>query len=109
MPPTAARPPKVQRWIDVIAALLLYHYPITFEQLAEGVPAYADPEQKADARMRIFERDNDKLRELGVPIDEGGRRERGDESRSFETAPFLDLSKASQEHRHHRSEMNSRC
>ncbi|NBW66226.1 WYL domain-containing protein, partial [bacterium] len=69
MPPTAARPPKVQRWIDVIAALLRFHYPITFEQLAADVPGYLDASKSDEARMRMFERDKDELRTLGVPIE----------------------------------------
>ena len=69
MPSTAARPPKVQRWIDLIAALLRRHYPVSFDDLAKEVPAYLNPKQKQDARMRMFERDKDELRELGVPIE----------------------------------------
>jgi len=67
--PSARRPAKVQRWIDLIAALLRVHYPVTFEQLSADVPAYANAEQSATARMRMFERDKDELRELGVPIE----------------------------------------
>ncbi len=67
--PSAKRPAKVQRWIDLIAALLRVHYPITFEQLAADVPAYAAEGQSPDARMRMFERDKDELRSLGVPIE----------------------------------------
>ena len=69
MPSTAARPPKVQRWIDLIAALLRRHYPVSFDDLAKEVPAYLNPKQKQDARMRMFERDKDELRTLGVPIE----------------------------------------
>jgi proteasome accessory factor B len=66
---SAKRPPKVQRWIDLIAALLRFHYPVTFEQLSADVPAYANAGQAQDARMRMFERDKDELRELGVAIE----------------------------------------
>ena len=69
MPSTAARPPKVQRWIDLIAALLRRHYPVSFDDLTKEVPAYLNPKQKQDARMRMFERDKDERRELGVPIE----------------------------------------
>lgn len=59
--------PKVQRWIDLLAALLVRRYPITFEQLCEEVPAYA-ASASGPARRRMFERDKDELRTLGVPI-----------------------------------------
>ena len=55
--------------MDLIAALLRVHYPVTFEQLAADVPAYANADQAPDARMRMFERDKDELRGLGVPIE----------------------------------------
>ncbi len=67
--PSAKRPAKVQRWIDVIAALFRNHFPVTFDELKRDVPAYANPDQADDARMRMFERDKDELRALGVPIE----------------------------------------
>jgi proteasome accessory factor B len=60
--------PKIQRWIDLLAALLRHHYPVTFEQLIPEVPAYA-AEQKEESRRRTFERDKDELRRFGVPIE----------------------------------------
>ena len=60
--------PKIQRWIDLLAALLRHHYPVTFDQLIREVPAYA-AEQKAESRRRTFERDKDELRRFGVPIE----------------------------------------
>ena len=60
--------PKIQRWIDLLAALLRHHYPVTFEQLISQVPAYA-AEQKDESRRRTFERDKDELRKFGVPIE----------------------------------------
>ena len=60
--------PKIQRWIDLLAALLRHHYPVTFEQLIREVPAYA-AEQKTESRRRTFERDKDELRRFGVPIE----------------------------------------
>jgi len=60
--------PKIQRWIDLLAALLKRRFPATFEELAREVPAYLDPAKKPDARMRMFERDKDELRTFGVPI-----------------------------------------
>lgn len=67
---------KLQRWTDLLASLLRRHYAATFEQLAKDVPAYANENQADSARMRMFERDKDELRALGiaietVPFDEG--------------------------------------
>ena len=63
------REPKLQRWTDLLAALLRHHYPATFEQLAKDVPAYSGDSKKKDAVMRMFERDKDELRALGIPIE----------------------------------------
>jgi proteasome accessory factor B len=63
------REPKLQRWTDLIAALLRRNYPATFEELARDVPAYADESKKKDAVMRMFERDKDELRSFGIAID----------------------------------------
>lgn len=63
------REPKLQRWTDLIAALLRRNYPASFEELARDVPAYADPSKKKDAVMRMFERDKDELRSFGISID----------------------------------------
>lgn len=61
--------PKLQRWIDLLAALLRRKFPADFETLRQEVPAYADPTRKHDTLMRMFERDKDELRALGVPIE----------------------------------------
>jgi predicted DNA-binding transcriptional regulator YafY len=63
------REPKLQRWTDLLAALLRYHFPATFEQLARDVPAYSDESKKKDAVMRMFERDKDELRSFGIAIE----------------------------------------
>jgi proteasome accessory factor B len=60
--------PKIQRWIDLLAALLRHHYPVTFEQLIREVPAYGG-DRKEESRRRTFERDKDELRKFGVPIE----------------------------------------
>jgi predicted DNA-binding transcriptional regulator YafY len=62
----------VQRWIDLIAALLSHRYPRSFLELARDVPAYAGA-ARADAKQlasikRTFERDKKELRALGVPL-----------------------------------------
>lgn len=70
-PRLAAKPmksPKIQRWLDLLAALLRHRYPVTFEQLIAEVPDYT-AEQKEESRRRTFERDKDELRRFGVPIE----------------------------------------
>ena len=64
---------KVQRWIDLLSTLLAHSFPLTFLELAKGVPAYlADGSVRdgapSDTLKRMFERDKDELRALGVPI-----------------------------------------
>jgi proteasome accessory factor B len=60
--------PKIQRWLDLLAALLRHRYPVTLDQLIAEVPAYA-ADQKDESRRRMFERDKDELRKFGVPIE----------------------------------------
>lgn len=60
--------PKIQRWIDILAALLRHRFGLTMEQLVEEVPAYASAAADS-ARARMFERDKKELRGLGVPIE----------------------------------------
>lgn len=65
--------PKLQRWIDLLAALLRRRFPATFEELARDVPAYAAATTAADEKtrdsvMRMFERDKDELRAFGIAI-----------------------------------------
>ena len=63
-----AHAPRIQRWIDLIAALLRRRYGVPFDVLSREVPAYAQAESR-DALMRMFERDKDELRKFGVAID----------------------------------------
>ena len=77
---------KVQRWIDLLAALLLNRAPVTFRELAKDVPAYlADGSVQAGRPSatvkRMFERDKDELLEQGVPIQTVG--EKGDERAAY--------------------------
>lgn len=63
---------KLQRWLDVIAYLVGRRLPVSVEELSRHVPAYAglasdDGKVQASAR-RMFERDKDELRRLGIPI-----------------------------------------
>ncbi len=65
---------KLQRWIDLLAALLNRRYPATLDQLFRDVPGYAaaglDPKSKTyQSARRKFERDKDELRGYGIPIE----------------------------------------
>ncbi len=60
---------KVERWRDLLAALLVRSFPVTFEELAKDVPAYLDGTKSKATLMRMFERDKDELRAFGVPIE----------------------------------------
>ncbi len=57
---------KLQRWMDLIAALLAHRYGLTLAELREAVPGYHG--DKLPSVRRTFERDKDELRKLGVPI-----------------------------------------
>lgn len=57
---------KLDRLLNLIAALLETSIPLTAEQIRERVPGYSE---SPDAFHRAFERDKDDLRELGIPID----------------------------------------
>lgn len=60
---------KLHRWLDVLAALLSHRYPVALTELRRFVPGYDDPTVKDDSILRMFERDKDELRELGITID----------------------------------------
>lgn len=62
--------PKLQRWIDLMAALLDRRYGLTLAQLRHEVVGYQDG--RAESVRRTFERDKDELRRLGVPIEVEG-------------------------------------
>ena len=70
---------KLQRWVDLLAALLGRTMPVTFEELARDVPEYraklrgfsdeAEGERAFQSLKRAFERDKAELRLLGVHIE----------------------------------------
>lgn len=62
-------PSKLQRWIDLLAALLARNYAVSAGELMRDVPAYAAARSTDAALMRMFERDKDELRGIGVPIE----------------------------------------
>lgn len=63
LPPMA----KLQRWIDLLAALLRRNQPASLDELKEDVPGYLRLKNLAALR-RAFERDKADLREFGIPI-----------------------------------------
>jgi len=60
---------KLQRWVDLLAALLIRHRHAPFDELAKDVPAYDLANGQRESVLRTFERDKDELRRFGVPID----------------------------------------
>ncbi len=65
---------KTQRWLDLVAYLVGRRMPVAVGELMERIPAYARKwrtgEDKDQASVRrMFERDKDELRALGVPIE----------------------------------------
>lgn len=61
---------KLQRWIDLVAALLARRHGVTLVDLAELIPGYRG--KSKPSLRRAFERDKDELRRLGVPIETRG-------------------------------------
>jgi proteasome accessory factor B len=60
---------KLQRWVDLLAALLVRQRYAPFDELARDVPGYDVGNAQHDSVMRTFERDKDELRRFGVPIE----------------------------------------
>src|SRR6266702_4343259 len=59
---------KVERLVNLVALLLDTHRPLTLDQVAELVPGY---EATGESLRRMFERDKEELRGLGVPVERG--------------------------------------
>ena len=59
---------RLERLLNLTAALLNASRPLRASELAELVPGYPDPADKATFR-RAFERDKESLREMGIPLD----------------------------------------
>ena len=69
----ANSPTKLQRWLDMIAYLASRHFPAPVDEVWANVPAYTpglegSSKDKQSIR-RMFERDMDELRDLGIPIE----------------------------------------
>jgi len=56
---------RLERLINLVAALLEAERPLTAEELQQRLPGYAE---SRSAFRRAFERDKDVLREMGVPL-----------------------------------------
>ena len=58
---------KAERLLNLIVCLLETERPVTAQQVQEAVPGYA--EQNWEAFKRMFERDKEALREVGIPLE----------------------------------------
>jgi proteasome accessory factor B len=61
---------KTERLLNLVIALLSTRQFLTKEQIRDAVPQYAQC-PTAEAFDRMFERDKDELREMGVPLETG--------------------------------------
>jgi len=67
--PLTSSEQKLQRWVDLLAALLIRQRHAPFDELAKDIPGYDVAHAQRDSVMRTFERDKDELRRFGVPIE----------------------------------------
>lgn len=65
---------KTERLLNLVVCLLATRRYLTAEQIRRAVPGYPDSD---DAFKRMFERDKEELRELGVPLEVGSDRRGG--------------------------------
>lgn len=59
---------RLERLLNLTAALLNAGHPLTSADIAAQVPGYPDPAEKGTFR-RAFERDKELLREMGIPVE----------------------------------------
>ena len=59
---------KTERLLSLVVCLLSARRYLTAAQIRDAVPGYPD---SFDAFKRMFERDKDELRELGIPLETG--------------------------------------
>jgi len=67
-------PTKTQRWLDLLALLVGRRVPLSIDEIMEQVPAYRDRWGEGDEKdqasvRRMFERDKDELRRMGIPLE----------------------------------------
>jgi predicted DNA-binding transcriptional regulator YafY len=72
---------RIERLINLIAALLDAPRPMTAEQIRRGIAGYDQPDK--ENFRRSFERDKKELRELGIPIETVEMGEWGDEPEGY--------------------------
>jgi proteasome accessory factor B len=63
---------KTERLLNLVVCLLATRRYLTAEQIRQAVPGYPDG---SEAFKRMFERDKEELRELGVPLETGSEGE----------------------------------
>src|SRR5687767_7257937 len=62
---------KTERLMNLIFALLVSKQFLTKAQIRDAIADYRDA-PSSDAFDRMFERDKEELRELGIPVETGG-------------------------------------
>ncbi len=67
-------PSKTQRWLDLLSLLVGRRFPIPIDEIMEQVLAYRDRWERGDDTSRatvrrMFERDKDELRRMGIPLE----------------------------------------
>ena len=67
MSPASASADKTERLLNLILALKSARRPVSKQKIRESLPAYAAATSD-EAFDRMFERDKDELREMGIPI-----------------------------------------
>lgn len=67
MSPASASSEKTERLLNLILALKSARRPVSKQKIRESLPAYAAATSD-EAFDRMFERDKDELREMGIPI-----------------------------------------
>jgi proteasome accessory factor B len=71
---------KTERLLSLVVCLLSARRYLTATQIREAVPGYPD---SFDAFKRMFERDKDELRELGIPLETGTNSAAGEEESGY--------------------------
>jgi proteasome accessory factor B len=72
---------KTERLLNLVVCLLATRRHLTAEQIRRAVPGYPDSDE---AFKRMFERDKEELRELGIPLEVGAD---GDEDTGYRIPP----------------------
>jgi predicted DNA-binding transcriptional regulator YafY len=65
---TAGRIDRTERLLNLVVCLMSTRFPVSRERIVEMIPGYAQA-PSISALERMFERDKDELRTLGIPIE----------------------------------------